>query len=164
MEFPYGRLRMVRDCDDIGNELRLITDSGNNRLLVYDMNSQKIVKEIKSPWFANLYDADMLENGNIVVSSILTDTILIVDYTTGLVIRVIGFPYKWVVPYLLIISVIGYHSLNLYKAVKRSEKIKIKKLLDFQVYRRLVYISCGFLALYFFSTIITSLWLFIFRL
>jgi hypothetical protein len=163
LEFPHGSLRMVRDCDDMGNGKRLITDSGNNRLLIYDMNSQKIVKEIKSPWFANPYDADILENGRIVVSSLLTDTILIVDYNTGLVIRVIGFPYKWVVPYLLIISVIGYHSINLFKAVKRSEKIKIKKLLDFQVYRRLVYISCGFLALYFFSTIITSLWLFILR-
>ena len=105
----------------------------------------------------------MLENGRIVVSSLFTDTILIVDYNTGLVIRVIGFPYKWVVPYTVIIFATGYHFFNLFKAVKRSEKIKIKKLMDFQIYRRLVYISCGILALYFFNTIITFLGVFIFR-
>ena len=164
LEFPNGRLRVARDCDDIGNGKRLITDSGNNRLLIYDMDSQKIVKEFKSPWFANPYDADMLENGRIVVSSLLTDTILIVDYNTGLVIRVIGFPYKWIVPYVLIISVIGYHSINLFKAIKGSEKRKLKKILDFQIYRRIVYISCGILILYFFNAIITFLTMFIIRL
>ena len=164
LEFPNGRLRVARDCDDIGGGRRLITDSGNNRLLVYDMSSQKIVKEIKSPWFANPYDADMLENGRIVVSNILTDTILIIDYDTGLVIRVIGFPYKWVVPYVLIFSIIGYHSLNLFKAIKMSKNTKIEKLLDFQVHRRLVYISLSILALYFLNSIITFVSVFIFRL
>ena len=124
---------------------------------------QKITKEFKSPWFANPYDADMLENGRIIVSNILSDTILFVEYKTGLVVGVIGFPYKWVVPYTLIFSAIGYHSLNFYKAIKRSEKIKIKKLLDFQVHRRLVYIICGILALYFLNSIITFMWMFIFR-
>ncbi|MFX1428061.1 MAG: aryl-sulfate sulfotransferase [Promethearchaeota archaeon] len=164
LEFPHGRLRLARDCDDIGNGKRMITDSGNNRLLFYDMYSGKIIKEIKSPWFANPYDADMLENGRIIVTNLLTDTILFIDYNSGLVIRIIGFPYKWVVPYILIISAIGYHCFNLFKAIKSSEKRKLKKIFDFQVHRRLVYISCGILSLYFFNSIISFLWIFIFRL
>jgi len=74
LEFPNGKFRGARDCDDIGNGLRMITDSGNNRLLIYDMKSHKFIKEIKSPWFANPYDADLLPNGNVVVSNIQTDT------------------------------------------------------------------------------------------
>ena len=163
LKFPEGRLRIARDCDDIGDGRRLITDSGNNRLLVYDMNAQKIVKEIKSPWFANPYDADMLENGRIVVSNLLSDTIVIVDYNTGLVIRVIGFPYKWVVPYILVLSVVSYHTSKLFKALKRSERRKIRKLLDFQVHRRVVYIICGILALYFSNIIVTYIFSFIIR-
>ncbi len=160
LEFPHGKLRVARDCDDIGNGLRLITDSGNNRLLVYDMNSQSLIKEIKSPWFANPYDADMLDNGNILVSNLLTDTILIVDYETGLILRIIGFPYKWVVPYTLILTAIVYNSIQLFKTLKTSERKKLRKLLDFQLYRRIVYIVCGILSLYFFNAIITFLWIF----
>jgi hypothetical protein len=122
--------------------------------------SQSIVKEIKSPWFANPYDADMLENGNILVSNMLTDTILIVEYETGLILGMIGFPYKWVVPYCLIITAIGYHSVKLFAALKGSEKRRLKKVLDFNVYRRILYIGCGILSLYFFEAIITFIWFF----
>ncbi|MFX1376927.1 MAG: aryl-sulfate sulfotransferase [Promethearchaeota archaeon] len=164
LEYPNTRLRMARDCDDIGNGLRLITDSGNNRVLVYDMKSQKIIKEFKSPWFANPYDADILGNDSIIVSNLLTDTIVIVDYSTGLVIKVIGFPHKWVVPTIMIISAMGYHTIKLYKAIKRSEKRTLRKILDFEVHRRLVYISCGILALVFFNSIISFLSVFLLRL
>jgi hypothetical protein len=124
------------------------------------MISQSIVKEIKSPWFANPYDADILDNGNILVSNLLTDTILIIDYETGLLLELIGFPYNWVVPYTLIIVVIGYHCFNLFKAIKLSERRKIRKLLDFNVYRRIVFICCGALSLYFFNAIFSFLWLY----
>jgi hypothetical protein len=160
LKFPHGELRIARDCDDIGNGLRLITDSGNNRLLVYDMMSQSIIKEIKSPWFANPYDADMLDNGNILVSNLLTDTIVFVDYETGIVVRMIGFPYKWVVPYCLIITAIGYHSVKLLAALKSSQKRRLKKVLDFNVYRRVLYIGFGILSLYYFGAIITFFWFF----
>ncbi|MFX0142467.1 MAG: aryl-sulfate sulfotransferase [Candidatus Hodarchaeota archaeon] len=163
LEFPYGKFRFARDCDDIGNNMRLITDSGNNRLLIYDLDSQKFVKEIKSPWLANPYDADMLNSGNIIVSNLFTDSILIIDYETGLVIGMIGFPHKWVVPYCMIGTVITYQTLRLIKTVKTSNKRKFRKILDFQIYRRIVYIILGILILYFFNAIINFLWFFTVR-
>jgi hypothetical protein len=162
LEFPHGKLRIARDCDDIGNGLRLITDSGNNRLLIYDMSTSKIIKEIKSILFGNPYDADMLPNGDILVSSSVKDLILIVDYETGLITKVIGFPYKWVVPYFLIFLVLGYFSIKLFQAVKASAMKKIKKIFDFQVYRQIVYIICTFLVFYFLDSILSFLWLFSF--
>ena len=160
LEFPFGKFRFARDCDDIGNDMRLITDSGNNRLLIYDMKSKKVVKEIKSPWLANPYEADMLPNGNILVSNLFSDTILIIDYKTGIVVGIIGFPHKWIVPYCVIGTVMAYHSSKLIKALKISNKRKFRKILDFQIYRRIVYIILGILILYFFNTILTFLWFF----
>ncbi|MFX0039869.1 MAG: aryl-sulfate sulfotransferase [Promethearchaeota archaeon] len=160
LEFPKGKFRLARDCDDIGNELRLITDSGNNRLLIYDMVSQKIVREIKSPLLANPYEADMTENGNIIVSNLFTDTVLIIDYETGLVIGMIGFPHKWVVPYCMIATIMAYQSSKLINAFKISNKQGIRKLVDFQIYRRIVYIILGILILYYFNAIFNFLWFF----
>ncbi|MHA1913769.1 MAG: aryl-sulfate sulfotransferase [Promethearchaeota archaeon] len=162
LEFPYGKLRIARDCDDIGNGLRLITDSGNNRLLVYDMNSSKIIKEIKSILFGNPYDADLLDNGDILVSSSTKDLILIIDYETGLVIKVIGFPYKWIVPYSLIFLILGYFSIEMFQALKSSTKKKLRKIFDFQVYRQIIYLICTFLVFYFLDSILSFLWLFTF--
>ena len=160
MEFPNGKFRGARDCDDIGNGLRLITDSGNNRLLIYDMKSQKYTKEIKSPWFANPYDADMLDDGDIVVSNIQTDTIVVIDPETGLIVRIIGYPVKWIVPHSLISVVIMYQVFKLFQEIKSNDKRKLRKILDFQVYKRVIYIILGLLGIYFFNAIFTFLWLF----
>ncbi len=160
LQFPNGKLRLARDCDDIGDGKRLITDSGNNRLLIYDMDTQRIIKEIKSPWLSNPYEADMLGNGNIIVSNLFTDTILIIDQGTGLVIGIIGFPHKWVVPYCILSTIVVYHSFRLFKALKVSNKRKIRKILDFQVHRRIAYIILGVLILYFFNSIFNFLWFF----
>ncbi|MFX1490513.1 MAG: aryl-sulfate sulfotransferase [Promethearchaeota archaeon] len=160
LEFPKGKFRVARDCDDIGNGLRLITDSGNNRLLIYDMKSQQFIKEIKSPWFANPYDADLLPDGNIVVSNIQTDTIVIIDYETGLKVKIIGYPVKWIIPHSLISVVIGYQFLKLVKGIRDSEKKKLKKILEFKVYKRVIYIIIGLLGIYFFNALFSFLWLF----
>ncbi|MFX0026391.1 MAG: aryl-sulfate sulfotransferase [Candidatus Hermodarchaeota archaeon] len=154
---PYGEFRWVRDCDDIGDNKRLITDSGNNRLLIYDMNSMSIVREIKSPFFSNPYEADLLEDGRLIVSGITTGTILIMDFNTGNMTGMIGFPTYWVLPISIIIGVIIYHSAQLINAMKRSNKRNIRKLIDFQVYNRIIYIVCGILSLSFFTTIIAFL-------
>ena len=154
---PYGKFRWVRDCDDIGDNKRLITDSGNNRLLVYDMNSMKIIREIKSPFFSNPYEADLLEDGRLIVGGLTTGTIIIMDFNTGEIYGMIGFPNFWVLPISLIIGVMIYHSAQLIKALKRSNKRNIRKLIDFQVYKRIIYIFCGIISLLFFTTIIAFL-------
>ena len=154
---PYGKFRWVRDCDDIGDNKRLITDSGNNRLLVYDMNSMNIVREIKSPFFSNPYEADLLEDGRLIVGGLTTGTIIIMDFNTGEIYGMIGFPNYWVLPISLIIGVIIYHSAQLINALKKSNKRNIRKLIDFQVYKRIIYIICGIISLLFFTTIIAFL-------
>lgn len=163
LEFPYGKFRWVRDCDDIGNGLRLITDSGNNRLLVYDTKSRKIIKEIRTPWLSTPYEADLLDNGQILVGNMLGGNILLIDYDSEAVIHVIGFPYNWALPFLLICLGIGYHSVQLIKAVKKSKKKNYRKIFDFQVYKILIYILTSVLALYFFNIIITYVWIFLFE-
>ena len=163
LKFPYGKFRWVRDCDDIGNGLRLITDSGNNRLLVYDTKSRKIIKEIRNPWLSTPYEADLLDNGQILVGNMLGGNILLIDYDSEAVIHVIGFPYNWALPFLLICLGIGYQSVQLTKAVKMSKKKSYRKILDFQVYRILIYILTSVLALYFFNIIITYVWIFLFE-
>ncbi len=163
LEFPYGKFRWVRDCDDIGNGLRLITDSGNNRLLVYDTKSKKIIKEIRTPWLSTPYEADLLDNGQILVGNMLGGNILFIDYDSEAVIHVIGFPYNWALPFLLICLGIGYQSVQLTKAVKMSKKKSYRKILDFQVYRILIYILISVLALYFFNIIINYVWIFLFE-
>jgi len=155
--YPYGKFRWVRDCDEIGGNKRLITDSGNNRLLVYDMNSMSIVREIKSPFFSNPYEADLLEDGKLIVGSLTTGTIIIMDFNTGKIYGMIGFPNYWILPISLIIGVIIYHSTQLINALKRSNKRNIRKLIDFQVYKRIIYIICGIISLLFFTTIIAFL-------
>ncbi|MFW9947134.1 MAG: aryl-sulfate sulfotransferase [Candidatus Odinarchaeota archaeon] len=155
--FPYGEFRWVRDCDDIGDNKRLITDSGNNRLLVYDMNSMSIIREIKSPYFSNPYEADLLDDGRLIVSGLTTGTIIIMDFNTGAVLGMIGFPNYWVLPISLIIGVTIYHSAQLIYALKKSNKRNIRKLLDFRVYKRIIYIISGILSLLFFTTIIAFL-------
>jgi hypothetical protein len=160
LKFPNGKLRLARDCDDIGNDKRLITDSGNSRLIIYDMSSQRIIKEIKSPWLANPYEADMLANGNIVVSNLFSDTILIIDSRTGLVIGILGFPHKWMVPYCIIGTIIAYHITRLIKTLKMSQKRGIRKITEFEIYRKIVYIIIGILILYFFNSIVNFLWFF----
>lgn len=154
---PYGKFRWVRDCDNIGDNKRLITDSGNNRLLVYDMNSMNIVREIKSPFFSNPYEADLLEDGRLIVGGLTTGTIIIMDFNTGDIYGMIGFPNYWVLPISLIIGVIIYHSAQLINALKKSNKRNIRKLIDFQVYKRIIYIICGIISLLFFTTIIAFL-------
>ncbi|MGB5912588.1 MAG: aryl-sulfate sulfotransferase [Promethearchaeia archaeon] len=157
---PHGKFRWVRDCDDIGDNKRLITDSGNNRLLVYDMNSMSIVREIRSPFFSNPYEADLLEDGRLIVSGLMSCSILIMDFNSGNIYGMIGFPNQFVLPISLIIGVIIYHSGQLINAFKKSNKRNIKKILDFQVYKRIIYIICGIIFLFFFTTIIAFLLVF----
>lgn len=163
LEFPYGKFRWVRDCDDIGNGLRLITDSGNNRLLVYDTKSKKIIKEIRNPWLSTPYEADLLDNGQILVGNMLGGNILFIDYDSEAVIHVIGFPYNWALPFLLICCGIVYQIVQLIKAVEKSKKKSYKKIFDFQVYRILIYILTSILALYFFNIIVSYIWIFLFE-
>jgi len=163
LEFPYGKFRWVRDCDDIGNGLRLITDSGNNRLLVYDTKSRKIIKEIRNPWLSTPYEADLLDNGQILVGNMLGGNILLIDYDSEAVIHVIGFPYNWALPFLLICFGIIYHTVQLTKAVKKSKKKSYRKILDFQVYKILIYILTSILVLYFFNIIVSYIWIFLFE-
>ncbi|MFX1314773.1 MAG: hypothetical protein ACFE9T_02845 [Promethearchaeota archaeon] len=163
LEFPHGKFRWVRDCDDIGNGLRLITDSGNNRLLVFDTNSKKIIKEIRNPWLSTPYESDLLDNGQIVVGNMLGGNILFIDYDSGIVIHIIGFPHYWAVPFFIICLGTGYHSVQLIKAIKKSNKKNFRKLFDFQVYKILIYLLVSILALYFFNTIVSYLWIFLFE-
>jgi len=163
LKFPYGKFRWVRDCDDIGNGLRLITDSGNNRLLVYDTKSRKIIKEIRNPWLSTPYESDLLDNGQILVGNMLGGNILFIDYDSEAVIHVIGFPYNWAFPFLLICFGIIYQTVQFTKAVKKSKKKSYRKIFDFQVYRILIYILTSVLALYFFNTIVSYLWIFLFE-
>lgn len=163
LAFPYGKFRWVRDCDDIGNGLRLITDSGNNRLLIYDTKSRKIIKEIRNPWLSTPYEADLLDNGQIIVGNMLGGNILFIDYDSELVIHVIGFPYNWSFPFLLICFGIIYQSIQLIRAINKSQMKSYRKLFDFQVYRNLVYILTSVLALYFFNIIISYVWIFMFE-
>ena len=163
LEFPYRKFRWVRDCDDIGNGLRLITDSGNNRLLIYDTKSRKIIKEIRNPWLSTPYEADLLDNGQILVGNMIGGNILFIDYDSEAVIHVIGFPYNWAFPFLLICAGIIYNSVQLTKAVKKSKRKSYRKILDFQVYRILIYILTSVLVLYFFNIIISYVWIFLFE-
>ena len=163
LEFPYGKFRWVRDCDDIGNGLRLITDSCNNRLLVYDTKSREIIKEIRNPWLSTPYEADLLDNGQIIVGNMMGGNILFIDYDSEAVIHVIGFPYNWAFPFLLICLGIVYQIVQLIKAVEKSKKKSYRKIFDFQVYRILIYILTSVLALYFFNIIITYVWIFLFE-
>jgi len=163
LKFPYGKFRWVRDCDDIGNGLRLITDSGNNRLLIYNTKSRKIIKEIRNPWLSTPYEADLLDNGQIIVGNMMGGNILFIDYDSEAVIHVIGFPYNWAFPFLLICFGIIYHSVQLTKAVKKSKKKSYRKILDFQVYKILIYILTSILALYFFNIIVSYIWIFLFE-
>ncbi len=163
LEFPYGKFRWVRDCDDIGNGLRLITDSGNNRLLVYDTKSRKIIKEIRNPWLSTPYEADLLDNGQILVGNMMGGNILIIDYDSEAVIHVIGFSSYWAFPFLLICFGIIYQSVQFIRAVKNSKKQSYRKIFDFQVYKILIYLLTSVFALYFFNTIICYVWLFLFK-
>ncbi len=163
LKFPYGKFRWVRDCDDIGNGLRLITDSGNNRLLIFDTKSRKIIKEIRNPWLSTPYEADLLDNGQILVGNMMGGNILFIDYDSESVIHVIGFPYKWAFPFLLICFGIVYQIVQLTKAVEKSKKKSFRKILDFQVYKILIYILTSILALYFFNIIVSYIWIFLFE-
>lgn len=158
LEFPNGKFRWARDCDDIGGDLRLITDSANARLLVYDMNSEQFIKEIRSPFFFNPYEADLLEDGRIIAGSIEYGCLIIIDYETGATLGIIGFPVLISGPYLLVLVILVYHLIMLFITIKNSNKKPKQKISSFHVYRRIIYVVSTVLSLIFFTYIIEFLW------
>jgi hypothetical protein len=160
LEFPEGKLRWVRDCDEIGNYQRLITDSGNNRLLVYDMIRKDIIREIKTPLLMVPYEADLLDDGRIVVGGLMSGTIIFIDFASGGVLGIIGFPSNWLTPFILILDGLIFFLFAVFYEIKRSPKRKWLKLIDFRVYKNLIYSLICLLLLLFFNSIINFIWLF----
>jgi len=149
LKFPDGKFRMVRDCDDIGNNQRLITDSNNNRIIIYDIMDNKIIKEFKSPFLLSPYEADLLEDGRIIAGNTMGGAMIILDSETGFTLGMIGFPINHIFPISLIFGFILYNSIYLVKEIKSNKKNGIKKIFDYHVYERIIYLGISILFLIF---------------
>ncbi|MBD3212583.1 MAG: hypothetical protein GF311_08240 [Candidatus Lokiarchaeota archaeon] len=163
LTFPYGKFRNVRDCDEIEGDRRLITDSENNRLLVYDINSKTFIKEIRSPWFLNPYEADLLKDGRIIAGNAMGGPLVILDYESGDTIGIIGFPLNHIFPISLLIGFWIFNSIILVKNIRESDRKGFNKLLEYKIYKRLVYIVISLIILVFINYVVMFLYRFQFK-
>jgi hypothetical protein len=163
LNFPNGKFRNVRDCDEIDGDRRLITDSENNRLLVYDMISQSFIKEIRSPWFLNPYEADLLDDGRVISGNAMGGPMVILDYETGVTVGIIGLPLNHIFPISLFFGFWTYNSFYLVVNLRKSDCKGLKKLLEYKIYKRLVYIGISLIFLLYMNYVVMFLYRFQFR-
>ncbi|MHA1893953.1 MAG: aryl-sulfate sulfotransferase [Candidatus Helarchaeota archaeon] len=161
-EYPPGLsvLKWVRDIDPLPNGHYLIDDSNNNRLLELDLTTNTIVKIWTFGVNGVPYDADYVPEKNwILVSNSYMNSIVILDYNTGLILRWIGFPSEllpFIYSLIALIVIVGYY---LIKDLKEStETSKLKTLKKFKNIEKIILLTSLIICLILFKYVMAALW------
>ena len=157
-EYRDKKLRWVRDCDLLPNGNLLITDSNNNRIIEINKTTREIVKCFTFGLFTP-FDADLTSDGKIIVGNTFGDDIIVYDYSSGLVVDIIGFNYLFAPIFFTILAVIIYQIGNLIYVFKNlNEKSIIKRFRKREVYSKLVIIITLTIFIYFFYYFMAYIW------
>ncbi|MHA1750811.1 MAG: hypothetical protein ACTSWR_08445 [Candidatus Helarchaeota archaeon] len=157
-EYRDKKLRWVRDCDLLPNGNLLITDSNNNRIIEINKTTKEIVKCFTFGLFTP-FDADLTSDGKIIVGNTFGDDIIVYDYSSGLVVDIIGFNYLFAPIFFTILAVIIYQIGNLIYVFKNlNEKSIIKRFRKREVYSKLVIIITLTIFIYFFYYFMAYIW------
>lgn len=152
-EYTDNKLRWPRDCDLLPNGNYLITDSGNNRIIEVNRTTNSIVRTFTDPFLFIPYEADYIEEDNQIVTGV-NQIIIIFDYETGKVVKIIGFAYM-VIPFLIMIGIaIIYISIDSVLQFRNmQEKSVIARLKSYEMYSKFVIIGILAMVMYFLNYI-----------
>ncbi len=160
-EFTNQKLRWPRDCELLPNGNYLITDSCNNRIIEVNITANHIVKTFTDVFLAVPYEADYNpEDNQVVVGS--NQITIIFDYTTGRLVRRVGFPWFSAPILIMITIVITYISITMGLQIREmKEKSILNRFKSQKIYSKLLTIGILSMFMYFLNFVVGFFYYFV---